>query len=132
MVIEKSIKLKCDVSAENTKKIMESIEEEFNKVASNVEIDDQEATVSTVKAGLSNMHNTNAKVELKEGKDGKSYTIKITGTSKLSAVFWISCVISILLFFPLLIADGGIVFYNKAQIEKVFDSVLNAVQNEIC
>ena len=132
MLITKSINLKCDVSAENTQKIMESLEEEFGKVASNVEIDDQEAIVSTIKAGLSNMHITNAKVELTEKKDGKGYTIKITGMSKLSVVFWISCGISVLLFFPLLLADVGIVFYNKTQIEKVFDSILNAVKDEIC
>ena len=132
MVITKSIKLKCDVSAENTQKIMDSIEEEFGKVASSVEIDDSEAFVSTIKAGLSNMHKTDAKVNVVEGKDGKSYTIKLNGTSRLTPVFWISVAISVLLFFPLLIVDAGIVFYNKSQMEKVFDSVLNAIKNEIC
>ena len=132
MVIAKSLKLKCDVSAENTAKIMACIEEEFSKVASDVEVDGQEMTVSTIKAGLNNMHQTDAKVELKEGKDGKSYTIQISGTSKLTVVFWVSCVISLILLFPLLLADAGIVFYNKSQLEKVFDSILNAVKDEVC
>ena len=103
--------------------------EQFEQYAAAVDVDDQNIAISTIKAGLSNMHQTDANVKLIESKDGKSYTIKIDATSKLSIVFWIGTVIS--LCFPiLLLADIGIVFYNKSQIEKTFDNVLNSIKDE--
>lgn len=129
MNISKNIKIKCDVTAENTEKIITCMTEQFEQYAAAVDVDDQNIAISTIKAGLSNMHQTDANVKLIESKDGKSYTIKIDATSKLTIVFWIGTVIS-LFFLPLLLADIGIVFYNKSQIEKTFDNVLNSIKDE--
>ena len=131
MQIAKNIKIKCDVSAANTAKIIELLEEQFSSVASGVEADDNKITVTALRAGLSNMHNTTAVISLKEAKDGKSYSVSVNADYKLSVVFWISTAISVLLFLPLLLADVGIVFYNKGQVEKNIDAQLKAVADDI-
>ena len=130
MQIAKNIKIKCDVTAANTAKIIELLEEQFSSVASGVEADDNKITVTALRAGLSNMHNTNAVISLNEAKDGKRYSVSVNADYKLSVVFWISTAIS-LLFLPLLLADAGIVFYNKGQVEKNIDAQLKAVADDI-
>ena len=131
MEISRNVKIKCEVTPENTQKIMECLEEQFSRIAANVNIDDDKLTLSTIKGGLNAMHNTNAEITLKEAKDGKSYTINVIAQSKLTIAFWISVIISIFVFIVLLAVDVGIVFYNKKQIETAIDNALNAVANDL-
>jgi|GEM_PF-3469289 len=131
MEISRNVKIKCEVTPENTAKIMECLEEQFGRIAANVNVDDTTLTLSTIKGGLDAMHNTNAVVVLKEAKDGKSYTINVSAKYNMSVAFWISLAISILCMLILVIADAAIVFYNKKQIETAIDNSLKAVVDEI-
>ena len=130
MEITKSMKIKVAVSEENTKKILDLIEEEFSAIGT-CDMDDNKLTISKLNAGLANFYKSSSTVTLKENKDGQSYQISVNSSVKLSIVFWISCVISLLLFFPLIIADVGIVFYNNSEINKKFDGALNKIKSEL-
>lgn len=131
MEISRNVKIKCEVTPENTAKIMECLEEQFGRIAANVNVDDTTLTLSTIKGGLDAMHNTSAVIVLKEAKDGKSYTINVFAKYNMSVVFWISLAISFLVCLILVIADAAIVFYNKKQIETAIDNSLKAIVDEI-
>ena len=138
MEINKSMKIPMTVSEESTKKILDTIEEQFAAIGT-CEMNDDQLTISKLKAGLANFYDSKSTVSLKGNKDGQSYNISVNGSAKPSIAYWISCAISVvcILFVSMLIggifliADGVIIFYNKKQIENKLDTTLNKIKSEL-
>ena len=112
-----SQKIKLPVSPENKAKLLECIEDEFNKIGCCV-VDDGEIKVTNIKSML-NFFEASASITLKE--KGENYVVDVALAYKPTLVFWL-CVLTCCLMLSTLV----LAFVGK---NKLIESVNNAMKN---
>ena len=135
MKLMASEKIKCSISDEMGKKLIDSLEEEFKKISQRCEIvegrNGDAVKVEMVSATIGSINRVDVSmVTVDESRKKDGYTINAETEYKPSVIFFVLLAVTILFCFPTAAIPVGMFFYNKSIVQKSIADVLKRVKDE--
>jgi len=135
MKLVASEKIKCAVSEETQKKLMDSLEEEFKKVSQKCSIeegrDGDVVKVEMISATFGSINRVDVStITVDESRKKDGYTITVETDYKPSPIFFGLLAVTILFCFIGAVIPVGMYFYNKTIVQKSIADVLKRIKDE--